>query len=131
MEPLCCIKPMTKGYITTFRSLKKNVAFHKIEKCYTVTSSFSIAKESAWMCSQQWCISKILDSLRLLNSCYIKTMAEILLTQQHANKMHISSVTNSQGTDILEPHFNKQMIKYKKVIYDIINWQNKRVKDLI
>ena len=41
-------------------------------------------------------------------------MAEILLTQQHASKMHISSVTNSQGTDILEPHFNKKMIKYKK-----------------
>lgn len=55
------------------------------------------------MCSQQWCISKILDSLRLLNSCYIKTMAEILLTQQHANKMHISSVTNSEGTYFLEP----------------------------
>ena len=66
------------------------------------------------MCSQQWCISKILDSLRLLNSCYIKTMAEILLTQQHANKMHISSVTNSQGTDFLEPHSNKKMIKYEK-----------------
>ena len=41
-------------------------------------------------------------------------MAGILLTQQHANKMHISSVTNSQGTDILKPHFNKKMIKYKK-----------------
>ena len=41
-------------------------------------------------------------------------MAGILLTQQHANKMHISSVTNSQGTDILEPHFNKKMIKLKK-----------------
>ena len=42
-------------------------------------------------------------------------MAGILLTQQHANKMHISSVTNSQGTDILEPHLNKKMIKLKKI----------------
>ena len=30
-------------------------------------------------------------------------MAEILLTQQHNNKMHISSVTNSEGTYFLEP----------------------------
>ena len=46
-------------------------------------------------------------------------MAGILLTQQHANKMHISSVTNSQGTDILEPHLNKKMIKLKKNLLGI------------
>ena len=58
---------------------------------------------------------------RTLELLLHKTMAGILLTQQHANKMHISSVTNSQGTDILKPHFNKKMIKYKKVIYYSIN----------
>ena len=46
-------------------------------------------------------------------------MAGILLTQQHANKMHISSVTNFQGTDILEPYFNKKIIKYKKNLLGI------------
>ena len=35
-------------------------------------------------------------------------MAGILLTQQHANKMHISSVTNSQGTDILSLNSTKK-----------------------